>query len=465
MSLLEKAKKTFPYLLSKIKDKDNSFISINGLAFRNSKGDVKIHEGYEIIKELDIIQSPYTDLILSTIQNKIVYYESSRGCPFSCSYCLSSTFNGVRYFSIERVKKDLLKLIKSKARQIKFVDRTFNCNKQKFIQIIEFIIQYGEGKNFHFEVAADLFDDQMIEVLKKAPKGLIQFEIGIQTTNHKTLKEINRVTDLQKVYSNINKIKELENIHLHVDLIAGLPFEDLSSFKSSFNTVYNLRTSKLQLGFLKMLKGTCIKRLAHVYEYKYRDYHPYEILSNKFIKYSELKDLKRIEDMVEKFHNSGWFQKSIDFLVKYYFNTPYNFFESLSEYYEEEGYFKRALSIRELFCVLINFSKQIIIYEKELDYFNEILKYDYLYREYWAPLPKDIKRNIQEGFKESCFKFLYNIHNIEKYLPEYKGMKVKDIIKQVHFELFKFNVLDTDIGCYENTVILFNKAKVVAVFI
>jgi radical SAM superfamily enzyme YgiQ (UPF0313 family) len=277
---------------------------------------IKGNDCFSLIDNLDSIPTPYTEEMLSAAGGRIIYYESTRGCPFSCSYCLSSTFEGVRYFSLERVKKELQKLVNAGVRQIKFVDRTFNANRERAKEIIRFIISLGGTTNFHFEAAADLFDSEMLDILAAAPKGLIQFEIGIQTTNNKTLEAINRRTDLGRVFQNVNKLNSIGNVHIHVDLIAGLPYENMGSFKNSFNEVYALEPHQLQLGFLKLLKGSRIRDESKVYGYVFRDYAPYEVMQNSCISFDEILELKNVEDMVERYYNSGRFNNTLKYVIQ-----------------------------------------------------------------------------------------------------------------------------------------------------
>ena len=226
--------------------------------------------------------------MLKSVGDKIIYYESSRGCPFSCSYCISSTFKGIRYFSIDRVKRELKTFLDAGIKLVKFVDRTFNCHKKRAMEIFRFVIENSVDTCFHFEAAGDLFDDDMIKLLAKAPEGIIQFEIGVQSTNSQTLQEVNRKTNIKKVFHYTKLLMDLKNIHIHLDLIAGLPYEDYNSFKNSFNEVYNLKPHKLQLGFLKMLKGSGIRKNYEKHNYLYRDYPPYEVLGNNALTFEQL---------------------------------------------------------------------------------------------------------------------------------------------------------------------------------
>lgn len=426
--------------------------------------------------QLDYIPSPYTDEMLSSLGSRIVYFESSRGCPFFCSYCISSTFSGVSYFSMDRVKGDLSRLIKAGVRQVKFIDRTFNCNKERAKEIFKYIIRNtqnlgdkhviskyltaaGVGTNFHFEMVADLFDEEMFDILSEAPEGLIQFEIGVQTTNEKTLKAINRKTDMEKAFKNIKRLREMSNIHLHLDLIAGLPFEDYNSFKSSFDRVYALKPHKLQLGFLKMLKGTKVRKEAEKHGYMYREYAPYEVLYNSYLPFDKMLVLKGIEELLERYYNSGKFKKSLDFMIYRYFVSPFEFYFRFFEFNLQNGYLDRSISARELYVILLKFHEAFF---GNSEVINELLKLDFLSYDNSRGVPEEIRRESYPAFKELCFDFLRDDNNLELYIPELRGMPVKRIFKQVHFELFSYDVTESIEKIDSNpekTVVLFNYQK------
>ena len=246
-----------------------------------------------------------------------MYFESSRGCPFNCRFCLSSTIKGVRYFSIDRVKEDLEILIDAKVKQIKFVDRTFNANKEYAMEIMRFIMEKDpKNINFHFEVTAHLLDEEMLSFLKEVKEGLFQFEIGVQSTNERTLETIGRRTDLNRLEEVTKEIKSYKNIHQHLDLIAGLPHEDYNSFKKSFNDVYDIKPEKIPLGFLKLLKGSGLRKDKEKHGFKFLDVPPYEVLETDYIKYGEMLKLKGIEDLVEKYYNEGYFEHSVEYIIK-----------------------------------------------------------------------------------------------------------------------------------------------------
>jgi radical SAM superfamily enzyme YgiQ (UPF0313 family) len=408
------------------------------------------------LEDLDRIPSPYTPDMLESMGNRIVYFESSRGCPFNCSYCLSSTSKGVRYFSLDRVKSDLKKLTNAGIRLVKFVDRTFNSHRQRAKEILKYIIESTGQTSFHFEVAADLFDDEMLDMLTKAPPGKIQFEIGVQTTNRQTLESIDRITRLDRVFYNVERLKKSGNIHLHLDLIAGLPYEDYDTFKVSFNEVYSLKPHQLQLGFLKLLKGSKLRNEACVHGYSFRLYPPYEALFNKYIKFGEMLIIKGIEEIVERYYNSGRFLYSLDYIVGSLFDTPFAFFEALYMYSKREGYLDRPLAARNLYTVLLNFVKSKVP-EEFTGVFNDLLKLDFLASDSSNNLPEGIDREIPCRFKEKCFDFLKDESNIERFIPGFRGEPAKQIFKKVHFEFFNYDITNngTDFK-KEDTVVLFD---------
>ncbi|NLP15358.1 MAG: B12-binding domain-containing radical SAM protein [Clostridium sp.] len=449
---------TFNALLRFLNGREQELSGIKGLSFREDER-INVSNSFPLEKDLDLIPSPYNDEMLSCVGNRIVYFEASRGCPFSCSYCISSTFEGVRYFSMERVKAELRFLLSAGVKLVKFVDRTFNCNRERAKAIFEFIIDNAGDTVFHFEAAADLFDEEIVEILSRAPKGLIQFEIGIQSTNEASLEAVKRKTNIKKVLYYVKRLEELGNIHIHVDLIAGLPLEDYSSFKNSFNEAYNLYPHQLQLGFLKLLKGSGIREECSKYGYKFREYPPYEVLGNNFLSFEEIIRLKRVEKVLERYYNSARFKKSLKYIINKFFASPFEFFEELSLFYLKEGCFERSISSRELYTILVKFiresNKKI-----NLTMLNELLRFDFLVSDNTNNLPIGIERIYQDSFKTKCIEFLKVQDNIAKFLPEFYGEQPKKIYNRVHFELFRYDITENhDTPLKKNTVILFNYSE------
>ncbi len=357
------------------------------------------------------------DETIRDYKGKIIYYESSRGCPYRCSYCLSGRSGGVDYLDIERVKKELMFFIENEVPLVKFVDRTFNADRVRAREIFRFIIENSKKTKFHFELAGNLIDGETIEVLKTAPEGIIQFEIGVQSTNPDTLREIGRNIPLSSFEENIKKLLDIGTIHIHLDLIAGLPYEDYNSFARSFDEVVRLRPHVLQLGFLKLLKGSRIREEEERFGYKYKSKSPYEIMENKFITFDEIIKLKYIEDLFEKYYNSGDFKRCMDYLFDS-FPSPFGVFEKIYDYYIKNRLFDRAVSLEERYDIL-----------EKIFPVSDYAKADRLTN----PKAKTAYE-VDEVFKAQCFEFLKNEKNIEKYLPHYKNSAPRNIYKRLRFQ-------------------------------
>ena len=427
---------TLKELLQTIRDKGN-LSSVEGIVYRNER-DILITSPRKLIEDLDSIPSPYDDDIES-FKNKIAYFESSRGCPFNCQFCLSSTIKGVRFFSIERVKNDLKKLIDIGVSQVKFVDRTFNAKKGYAMEIMNFIVaQNTQGINFHFEVTAHLVDDEMLDFLGNIKEGLFQFEVGVQSTNKDTLRAIDRTTDFSKLTYVIDKINSYNNIHMHLDLIAGLPYENYASFRKSFNDVYALSPHKLQLGFLKLLKGSELRKKSEEYGFKFIDIAPYEVLENNWISYAELSELKFIEDMLERYGNEGFFKNTVDYGIANYFDNPFDLFESFGEFWEKNEYHKVSHARLALYEKLYEF--MISVRADESPLILSLIKYDFLLNNKTAVLPPFLRNPEQDNLNNIRHDFLQDERNIEKYLPEYKGQPVKKILTNIHLEWFDYDM-------------------------
>jgi len=376
----------------------NVLSGIKGIAFRKSAeinnaeimnygagddGEITVTSPREPLS-LDTVPFPYEDL--ESLNNRIIYYESSRGCPYGCSYCLSSAHRGVRFRDMELVKKELKIFLEGKVPQVKFVDRTFNCNKAHAMEIWRFIKEHDNGvTNFHFEITADLLDEEELELLESLRPGLVQFEIGVQTTNPETMKAINRTVDFKKLAENVKRLRKAHNIHQHLDLIAGLPLEDYASFEKSFNDVYRLRPDQLQLGFLKVLKGSLIEKDCEKYGIVYSSEPPYEVLYTNHISFDEILELKGICNMVDVYYNSGQFSYSLEFM-EHFFESPMKMYLALYRYYERNGLYTLEHSRMRRYDILYDFFKDMIKTckespDEEIDVFKEILIYDYCLRE------------------------------------------------------------------------------------
>lgn len=406
-----------------------------GVVYREN-GEI-IFNGIEpIIENLDIVPFPYEDWELED-RTKIFYYESSRGCPFSCSYCLSSIDKTVRYYSLDRVKKDLKRFLDSPIKLLKFVDRTFNLKKERYMEIWKFLLEnYREGITFHFEINANIFDDETLDFLEKVPKGYFQFEIGVQSINPETMVAIKRNNILDKLAHNVRRISR--NIHLHLDLIAGLPYETYDIFKDSFNYVYNLKPEMIQLGFLKLLKGTQMYDEVEKYQYKYYSKSPYEVFSNKFISFGELVKLKNLEKMLDYYYNSEKFSYTCDFVIKNNFDSAFTSFEKIADYYDKKGYLKISHKEVALFNILYDFYVENNL--KDLDIFVEFLKYDYLALGKPGSYPEWLKSN-----KDS------ELHN--QLIKDSEFKSVREGHKNSELEEFKYNIFTNK---RENINIFFN---------
>ena len=317
-----------------VKKNPEKLENITGICYRD--GEKIIHNGWRQIMDLSSIPFIYKDL--SEFKNRIIYYESSRGCPFSCSYCLSSVDKKLRFRDIEMVKKELQFFIDHKVPQVKFVDRTFNCKHDHAMAIWKYINDHDNGvTNFHFEISADLLREEELQEMSTMRPGLIQLEIGVQSTNPDTIKAIHRTMDFEKLKGIVDRIHSFENIHQHLDLIAGLPYEDYDSFRNSFNDVYALKPQQLQLGFLKVLKGSHMMEMCREYGIVYKNREPYEVLSTKWLDYGHVLKLKNVENMVEVYYNSGQFQKTLEY-AESFFPDAFSIYEGLGIFYMEKGY-------------------------------------------------------------------------------------------------------------------------------
>ena len=408
-----------------------------GIAYRNENGDICINER---IKPLDLSQIPFPYRDLEEFSNRIVYYESSRGCPYRCSYCLSSVDKRLRLRDMEKVRAELEFFLYRNVPQVKFIDRTFNCDHSHAMGIWQFIKENDNGvTNFHFEIAADLLTDDELDFLSALRPGQVQFEAGIQTTNPETLKAINRTMDISKVRSVVSRIRQAGNIHIHLDLIAGLPYEDLKSFAASFDDVFDMRPEQLQLGFLKVLKGTAMEERASEYGIIYRSHPPYEVLSTRWISYEELVMLKKIEEMVEVYYNSGQFEGSLEKLLGLY-TSPFEMFRQLSDWYAHRRLDMVNLSRNSRYEVFLDFAKHI--YEEEgadSDDFLEALICDYYLRDNVKNRPLFFgESSVDKDFAAAFYRMESEEH---RYLngAAYDGADIRFLRRITHLEKLAAN--------------------------
>lgn len=418
-----------------LKEDDKTLLEISGLAL--STGYTKEREPIDF-SSVPFLYTAGDGYSLEGFENRIIYYESSRGCPFRCSYCLSSIDKKLRLRDLALVKKELQFFLDKKVPQVKFIDRTFNCNHEHAKAIWQFILDNDNGiTNFHFEIAADLLDEEELSLLGKMRPGLVQLEIGVQTTNPDTLKEIRRVTNMAKLKDVVEKLQKGRNVHLHLDLIAGLPYEDYESFARSFSEVYTMRPEQLQLGFLKVLKGSYMAEMAGEYGLFYLDKAPFEVLYTKWLSFEDVERLKEIEEMVEIYYNSNQFTHTLPLLETLY-ERPFDLFEALASYYKQKGYFVQAPARSYKYQVLFDFA--VSIDKDREDLYRESLTFDLFLRENAKSRP-DFASDIKEHRAE-FHRFFQEEDTVRALLPSYEAYDMKQISKMTHTEWFGYPVWD-----------------------
>ena len=422
--MVGEGEKTFHDLLEFYIDGKDSLEEISGIAYRT--GDKIIHNGWRELMDLSAI--PFVYEHLEKFENRIIYYESSRGCPFSCSYCLSSIDKKLRFRDLELVKKELLFFLDLRVPQVKFVDRTFNCKHEHAMTIWKYILEHDNGvTNFHFEISADLLREEEMELMSQMRPGLIQLEIGVQSTNPETIRAIHRHMDLKKLEHCVNRVHSFRNIHQHLDLIAGLPYEDYDTFHQSFNDVYQMKPDQLQLGFLKVLKGSLMQKEAEVYGIVYKEKEPYEVLSTNWLTYGEVLKLKMVESMVEVYYNSGQFWHTLEYLVPFE-KDAFTFYEKLGSFYEKKGYSEISHSRMRRYEILLEYLQE------ETDVPTEVAAQKMLYDLY-----------LREKLKKRPV-FAPNQKQYETAVWNYR--KNNQVSKTAHIEVFE-----------NGTVILFDYEK------
>ncbi|MGN1170462.1 MAG: B12-binding domain-containing radical SAM protein [Lachnospiraceae bacterium] len=386
----------------------------------------------------------YDNSATSPFANRIIYYESSRGCPYQCSYCLSSIDKTVRFRPIDTVRRELSFFLEKKVPQVKFVDRTFNCNHTHAMEVWRYLLDHDNGvTNFHFEIAADIINEEELNLLHAMRPGLVQLEIGVQSTNPETLREIRRKMDVDRLRYVVERIRQGKNIHIHLDLIAGLPYEDYDSFGRSFDEVYAMKPSQLQLGFLKVLKGSYMYQKAPEYGIIYRSDPPYEVLYSRWLPYDKVLALKRIEEMVELYYNSGQFTHTLAVLEQEY-DSPFRMYERLAEYYEEKGYFSNNPSRAYRYEILLRFVSEERPHQEKL--YRELLTCDMYLRE---------KCKSRPSFAPELTPYRQALREAEE-RPDYH--------KTDHLELFTYRVWEEDAGemrraCHNPTIVRFSYEK------
>lgn len=447
------------YWMERIPEVDFIVFNEGEETFKHLLGEITSTEKYHLVfgasyrkAEEIIINPPRPNIKLNTIPSayrfkedkenlskRIVYFETSRGCPFSCSFCLSSVEVGVRYFDIERVKADLLYLIENGAKLIKFIDRTFNIRRNYALEIFQFLIDNHQGCVFQFEITADIMRPEVLEFLNThAPPGIFRFEIGVQSTNDATNELVKRKQNFEKLSRTVRMVKEGGKIDQHLDLIAGLPEENYDSFKKTFNDVFEMRPEELQLGFLKMLRGTGLRSQAEQYGYVYMDHSPYEILKNDILSFSEIIRIKRVEDILEKFWNAHRMDTTIEYLIQIEFETPFDFFQQFGDYWDEQGWGKIGHQLEDLFLRLEQFlqSRETTNYEtiKGFMIYDFFLNHKHKPRKTWwdFTLTKEKQTKLLEFVSENPHLVSDNFHELQ--------LTVKDLFKHTMIEVIPFDL-------------------------
>lgn len=417
-------------------DSGSSLERVAGLVYRETQD--RVIQTLERPKlPMDDLVFPYADM--EGLAHRIIYYETSRGCPFGCSYCLSSVDRQVRLRSMELVEKELQFFLDQRVPQVKFVDRTFNCNRQHTMAIWKYIYEHDNGvTNFHFEISADLLNDEEIEYVKQFRPGLVQFEIGVQSTNPNTMQAIHRVCDLDRLRNRVERIRAGRNIHQHLDLIAGLPYEDYDSFRQSYNDVHRMKPDQLQLGFLKMLKGSPIEGQHDALGIVCQEHPPYEVLFTPWLPYDDVLRLKQVEDMTERYYNSLQFEASRPYLESL-FETPFDFYQSLGEYYQEQGYAGLHQSRLQNYEILLEFLSERTDGDSHI--LRQLLLYDLYARENLKSRPEFVEHASGADWQERIRKFYQNPLWMMQYLPEYQGYDWKQMLRMTHLEPFDFDII------------------------
>lgn len=389
--------------------------NIPGFFYRDEEGNIKGRDNLNML-DMNRLPFPYTNEL--EFKNKIIYYEASRGCPFNCKYCLSSTIKGVRFRNLDLVKEELTLLMERAVGLVKFVDRTFNANRDYARKLWQFLKEADTSTCFHFEISADLLTDEDIELLNSVPKGRFQFEIGVQSTNEEVVENINRTMNIEKLAHRVRQLRIPDNIQLHLDLIAGLPGESYESFKESFNRVYSFGPHVIQLGFLKLLKGSKMKEEEEQWGMVYSPYPPYEIIRNNYISYEELLILKKVEAIVDKYYNSGNFSNILKYLIPN-FNSAFDFFLTLAEFFQRKGYFNRSISGVDYYRIFIEFYKECI--GDDITVLKDLVKYDYFRLNKRSWIPDFLDKNISKEEEKLIKDLLVNKYTI----PTTKGLYIQ----------------------------------------
>ena len=422
-------------LLQHLLAEDAAEPAIRGLACRRPDGSVI--EGQAVtVADFSQVKFPYHDEMMAQLKDKIIYYESSRGCPFACKYCLSCATKGVRYLPVDRVLAELAFFVRHDVRQVKFVDRTFNASKEHFMPILRFLAEQDCRTNFHFEVAIDYMDEEVLAILARMPVGRVQLEIGIQSTNEVTLQQVSRINHWHKIAENVRRILSFHNMHLHVDLIIGLPSEDVLSFARSFNMVYALQPDMLQLGFLKFLKGSALMEIVREHEYVYMDTAPYQVLSNKYMDYGQIRKFHSFEMVFELYYNAGRFRHTTQYLIERGGGDAFHFYDLLTEFWESRCLHVIAHTTKSLYRYLADFCE--VHHPEAAAVVRELLKLDALLADRGAIRPEFLDWN-GAVYQAATTRF-WRDGGAENYIEGYAFTNWRKQHKLYHIEVFSFNI-------------------------
>jgi len=430
----------FARLLKHLQSESSAPENIEGLYWRD--GDEIHGYGFAVLSDLNAMPTMACALdYADAINSRIIYYETSRGCPYKCSYCLSSTTEGVRYLAMDKVKADLDAIMQSGTKQLKFLDRTFNANKKRAVDIWRYIVDNPKrlpDMRFHFEICADIIDDEMLDFLVTVPSGIFQFEIGIQSANEAALSAVGRRADIKRLEHVVSTLAEQGNIRLHLDLIAGLPAEDFTSFGRSFDFAYSLRPDTLQLGFLKLLKGSRLRAEVKRFGYAYDDCPPYEVLYNDYMSFKEMCELHWIEDALNRYYNSGRLNHVLNYMTKNYYSSPFDFYRAFGRYWHDKGFYGRTHKDEIFYDIMFRFIDDNRFQPRQL--LSELLRADYLLRHPSTSHPAWLAAARNKSMKAVQKDLFADREFVRRYMPHFSDAEPKIIARHAYIEPFDYDI-------------------------